>query len=120
MDVRGVGFPFEIDPATGSVSWSEGDAKISENARIILSTRRGERPMNRDFGSTMHQLVHEPNDGALARLITKQAREILMQYEPRIVITDLRVEQRQGELVLELRYIHSDRPQADVMVVSLG
>jgi uncharacterized protein len=120
MDVRGPTFPFQIDPTTGGVAWSEGEKKISENVRLILSIRHGERPMNRSFGSTIHQLVHESNDGSLARLITKQVREILMQFEPRIVIADLRIQQRGGEMVLELRYIHSDRPQADMLVVPLG
>lgn len=120
MDVRGPAYPFQIDPATGGVAWSEEAAKITENVRLILSTRHGERPMNRTFGTTIHQLVHEPNDGSLGRLIAKQARETLMQFEPRIVITDVRVHQREGELVLELRYIHSDRPQADILVVPLG
>jgi hypothetical protein len=36
------------------------------------------------------------------------------------VITDIRVQQSGGEVSLELRYIHSDRPQADVMIVPLG
>ena len=120
MDARGPAYPFRIDPATGGVAWSEDDRKVAENVRLILGTRHGERPMNRDFGTMIHQLVHEPNDGGLGRLIAKQAREALMQLEPRIVITDVKVDQRGGQLVLELRYIHSDRPRADVMVVPLG
>lgn len=118
-EVRGPAYPFRID-ATGQVAWSEGSQKITENVRIILATRRGERPMNRNFGTGIHQLVHESNDGGLARLIAKTAREALMQLEPRIVVLDTRVEQQRGELVMELRYMHADRPQADVMVFPLG
>ncbi|MEM7305814.1 MAG: GPW/gp25 family protein [Planctomycetota bacterium] len=120
MHARGPSYPFEIDAATGGVAWSEGDQKIAENVRLILGTRHGERPLARAFGTTLHQLVQEPNDGSLGRLIAKQAQEILMQLEPRIVVTDVRVQQHDGELALELRYVHSDRPQADVMVVPLG
>jgi phage baseplate assembly protein W len=120
MDARGPAFPFQIDPATGQVAWSEGTRKIVENVRIILATRRGERPMTRSFGTQLHELVHEPNDGALGRLVAKTAQEALMQLEPRIVVTDMNVRQNLGELVLELHFIHSDRPQADVMVIPLG
>jgi len=120
VDVRGAAYPFQIDPVTGRVEWSEGSEKIAENVRIILATRRGERPMNRDFGASVQELVHEPNDGGLGRLIVKMAREALMQFEPRIVVLDAAVQQRHGELVLELRYIHSDRPQADLMVIPIG
>ena len=119
MEIRGPAYPFRID-ATGKVAMSEGSEKIAENVRIILAIRRGERPMNRDFGTGIHQLVQEPNDGGLARLIAKTARETLMQLEPRIVVLDTKVVQKRGELVMELRYMHADRPQADVMVVPLG
>ena len=120
MDVGGPAFPFEIDPATGGVAWSDGPGKILENVRLVLATRHGERPLNRSFGTKIHQLVHEPNEGGLARLIAKQAREALMQLEPRIMVTDVRFRQSEGELVLELHYIPADRPQADVMLVPLG
>lgn len=120
MDARGPAYPFHIDPATGSVAWSEGTDKIAENVRVVLLTRRGERPMNRDFGTPIHQLVHEPNDGGLARLIAKEARETLLQFEPRIVITDTAFRHEGGELTLEIRYVHSDRPLADVMVIPMG
>jgi phage baseplate assembly protein W len=76
--------------------------------------------MLRDFGTKIHQLVHEPNDQSLSRLITKQIRESLMQFEPRIVIVDVRLHQHDGEMILELHYIHSDRPQADVLSIPIG
>jgi uncharacterized protein len=120
MDVRGPAFPFGIDPATGGIAWSSGTKKLAENVRLILTTRHGERPMSRDFGTRIHSLVHEPNDGGLARLIGKQVREALMQLEPRIVVTDVRFQQKGAELTLELHYIPADTPQAEVMYVQLS
>ncbi len=120
MNTRGPAYPFQIDPATGQIAWATDDAKINDNVRIILATRRGERPMNREFGTVLHQLVQEPNDGGLARLIARQAREALLQLEPRIIVTDIHVRQRDGELILEMHYVHSDRPKADVLFIPLG
>lgn len=120
MDVRGPAFPFAIDPATGSVAWTSGAKKLAENVRLILTTRYGERPMNRDFGTRIHSLVHEPNDGGLARLVSQQAREALMQLEPRIIVTDVRLQQVGPELTLELHYVLADSPQAEIMYVQLG
>jgi uncharacterized protein len=120
VEVRGPAYPFRIDPATGGVAWSEGADKVGENVRIILALRRGERPMNRNFGTGIHQLVHEPNDGGLSRLIARTAREALMSMEPRIVVLDVVIRQQEGELVMDLHYMHADRPQADVMVIPLG
>jgi phage baseplate assembly protein W len=120
MDVAGPSFPFRIEESTGGVAWSEDKAKIAENVRLVLSTRHGERPMSREFGTTLHQLVHEPNDGALGRLLVKQARDALMQLEPRIIVTDVSIRQDGPCVVLDIAYIAADRPQADVMSISLG
>jgi phage baseplate assembly protein W len=99
---------------------TSGEAKLADNLRLILGTRLGERPMMRRFGSPLHDLVHEPNDGSLARLITRHARDTLAQLEPRILIADLTVGQRRGELVMELIYATADRPQPQQLLVPLG
>jgi phage baseplate assembly protein W len=120
LDVRGPAFPFAIDPASGGVAWSNGRKKLVENVRLILTTRLGERPMKRDLGTPIHSLVHEPNEGGLARLIARHARDALMQLEPRIVVTDIRFQQSGGDLTLELEYVLADNPQTEVMFVQLG
>lgn len=119
-DIRGPGYPFAIDPQTGGFGWSQGRQKLTDNLRLIIGTRLGERPMNRNFGTPVHDLVHEPNDASLSRLITRQVREALIQLEPRIVITDMQVQQQAGELMLELRYIPADRPQPETIYLPLG
>lgn len=120
MDITGPAFPFTIDPATGGVAVTSGEAKLADNLRLILGTRLGERPMNRRFGSPLHDMVHEPNDGSLARLISRHARDTLAQLEPRIFITDLQVTQRDGELAIELTYATADRPQPQQLLLPLG
>lgn len=120
LDVRGPAFPFAIDAVTGGVAWSSGKKKLIENVRLILTTRPGERPMNRDLGTPIHSLVHEPNDGGLARLIARHAREALMQLEPRIIVTDIGFQQNGGELTLELQYVLADSPRTEIMFVQLG
>ena len=120
MDITGPAFPFAIDRATGGVAVANGEAKLADNLRLILGTRIGERPMARRVGSPLHDLVHEPNDGSLARLITRHAREILAQLEPRIVIVDLQVAQKHGALEMELTYATADRPQPKQLLLPLG
>ena len=44
--------------------------------------------MLRDFGTRLRSLVHDPNDDVLADIAEKQAREALLRWEPRIVVTD--------------------------------
>ena len=120
LDVRGPSYPFAIDPARGGVAWAVGTDKLVDNVRLILTTRLGERPMFRDFGTPIHSLVHEPNEGSLARLIARHAREALMQLEPRIIVTDVGFIQDGGMLTLELKYMLADDPRLEVMHVQLG
>jgi phage baseplate assembly protein W len=116
-DIRGFAFPFRIDPATGGVAVASGGAKIQQNVSIILSTREGERPMLREFGTRIHGLVQESNDAILASLLKDQVREALLRWEPRILITRAEVQQSESELQLALAYAHTSEPLAGEMIV---
>jgi uncharacterized protein len=119
-DIRGANFPFRIDPATGGVAMASGSDKIRQNVRIILGTRVGERPMLREFGTRIPTLVHDPNDDVLADLIQNQARQALLQWEPRILITNMVVAHNEGEARLRLDYIYTSEQVADQMNIPLG
>jgi phage baseplate assembly protein W len=118
-DVAGVAFPFRIDPATGGIAWATGVDKIRQNVRVILGTRVGERPMLRDFGSRLHALVHEPNDSAMADILQHQAQQALLQWEPRIVALQARIDQADGELTMRITYAHTSEPEGGELVVPL-
>ena len=118
--IKGPGFPFAINASTGSVGWSTDNAKLLENVRLILGTRIGERPLNRNFGTPLRDLVNEPNEGGLARLIARHVREALTQLEPRILVTDINFQTHGGELSLVLNYTTSNRPQAETILIPLG
>lgn len=118
-EIHGFAFPFRIDPSTGGVAGARGGEKLRQNVRLILGTRIGERPMLRDFGTQLPSLVHDPNDSALADLALGQAREALLRWEPRILVTDSNVEQLEGELRLRLSYVQMSEPAASEMVLPL-
>jgi phage baseplate assembly protein W len=117
--LQGFGFPFRIDPKNGAVAMASGTVKLRQNVRMILSTRVGERPMLRDFGTRLHGLVHENNDPALARLLQDHARECLLAWEPRILVTQMSTQQTEGELTLRLSYVHTAEPIHGDAVVTL-
>jgi phage baseplate assembly protein W len=102
--IAGLAFPFAIDPQTGGFAWARDREKIRQNIRILLSTRIGERPMQRNFGTRLPSLVHDMNSAVLAQIAITQTQEALLQWEPRVLVTDATVEQQEGELKLNLRY----------------
>ncbi len=119
-DVRGPSFPFRIDPDTGGVTTTSGREKVSQNLRVILGTRSGERPMARAFGTRIASLVHNPNDDVLADVLEKQVQQALMQWEPRVLVTRTRIEQNEGEAVLRIDYVHTQERIAGQMVLPLS
>jgi phage baseplate assembly protein W len=118
-DIAGVGFPFAIDPINGGVAWGRGADKLRQNVRLILGTRYGERPMIREYGTRLHSLVHDPNDGVMVELLKTQAQEALLVFEPRIMVTQTRVIQQEGEVRLLLSYTHTTEPVADQLSLPL-
>lgn len=102
-DVAGLGFPFRVDPA-GRLAWARGDAKVSQDVRILLATRLGERPLLREYGTQIPALVHDPNDEVLVELATRQAQEAILAWEPRVMPSAIRVqrEPEDGRVALEL------------------
>jgi phage baseplate assembly protein W len=120
-DVRGVAFPFRVDPVTGRIETAQGEAKIRQNVRLILGTRLGERPMLRDFGTRLPALVHDPNDEVLVDIAQNHTREALLRWEPRILVTESQVEREpdEGFLQLRLRYVHTNEQVAGQAVVPL-
>jgi phage baseplate assembly protein W len=116
-DVAGFAYPFLVDPATGGIAWATGAEKLRQNIRIILGTRYGERPMNRNFGTRIHSLVHDPNDNVLASLLQSQAQQSILQYEPRVLVTQTSVTQTDGQIQLVLNYTFTTEPVADQLIL---
>jgi phage baseplate assembly protein W len=119
-DVAGPGYPFQIDPTTGGVAWATGTDKLRQNIQLILGTRYGERPMNRNFGTRIHTLVHDPNDGVLASLLQSQVQQNLMQFEPRILVTQTSLTQSEGEVQMVVNYTYTTEPVADQLILPLS
>lgn len=117
--IAGTAFPFAIDPKTGSLAWAHGREKIRQNIRIILSTRVGERPMQRTFGTRLPSLVHDVNSQVLAQIALTQAQEALLQWEPRVLVTDARVDQQESDLTLALRYAFLGEQTNDELALPL-
>lgn len=105
--VAGPAFPFRID-ASGGVAWTAGPDKVREDVRALLATRRGERPMLRDYGTRLAALVQEPLDDVLADLAGEEVRTALLRFEPRIVVTRTDVVRGpdDGTLEVDIGYVH--------------
>ena len=88
---RGFSWPMEVDH-TGSIKLTDGAEDLDRSIRMVLLTAPGERLMRPDFGCRIWDLLFEPVTGNLLGLIAEAVREALAQWEPRIVVEDVKPE----------------------------
>lgn len=88
----GPGFPFRYGP-NGYFNTQKEEALIKSSILQILNTKQGERVMRPDFGSRIHLLLHEPNDGKFKALLEEYTREALA-WEPRIEVLAIEINPR--------------------------
>jgi phage baseplate assembly protein W len=110
-DFLGRGWKYQSDKPVsvwdGKIAYSEGEDSIKESIMIILGTARGERVMRPDFGCDLNRLVFALNNTTTATLIDSYVRESLLKYEPRIEVTDVRVnpdEDEGNKLYIDIEY----------------
>lgn len=89
---RGMSFPPRVD-ASGRVAWSEGDANVREAIEVILETEERERLNLPSFGGGLRRFLFEPNTVATRHRIAERIRWALQQWEPRITVSSVDVEE---------------------------
>lgn len=88
---RGFTWPLGVDH-TGAIALSTGVADLDSSIALVLMTAPGERLMRPQFGCRIWELLFEPVTGNLLGLIAEAVREALAQWEPRIVVDDVKPE----------------------------
>jgi uncharacterized protein len=83
---RGWQFPFQVNPASGSVAMSEYEANIRDCMTLIIGTKPGERQMLPEFGCRVHELLFAPNSPQTTAKVSEAVRVALIQWEPRIEV----------------------------------
>jgi phage baseplate assembly protein W len=86
---NGIDFPFHFTTGgqVGTIAQSNAGERVRDAIHVILTTRIGERFFNPEFGSRLYELIFEPNDNILKRLLVFYTAEALERWEKRIQIT---------------------------------
>jgi phage baseplate assembly protein W len=88
----GRGWAFPVVARDGRVAFVAGEDAIEEAIQIVLGTSQGERVMRPEFGCGIWDLVMEANTAQLQGRVQQRVRDALIRWEPRIDVTDVRVE----------------------------
>jgi phage baseplate assembly protein W len=103
---RGWASPARVG-AAGEASLEAGAEKVRQSVRLILATRRGERVMRPDFGAGLEDFLFEPITTTTAALLQHRVETALVQWEPRIDVTEVQVQvadRRLGRLDITIGY----------------
>lgn len=118
---KGVSFPFRLGNKGGIVLSSTSYTEVPhivESIQQILSTRKGERVMEPQFGSLIDTQIFEPNDLAAQNMIKFQIKEALNEQEPRIEVLNVDLTEDGNHIIAIIyfnviqystRYIHTFR-----------
>jgi phage baseplate assembly protein W len=88
----GRGWNYPVQPADGALAYVAGADKIAQSIWIILDTDPGERIMRPGFGCGLRRYLMKPNTSSTRALIQHEVQIALANFEPRIRLTELRVE----------------------------
>jgi uncharacterized protein len=102
----GVGFPVRLtsEQTLESAIYEED---IRQAIRIILGTNPGDRLMRPDFGAGLDQFIFEPVNTATMAQVKTRVEEALIDWEPRIVIDEVKVSADpidRNTLLIEVHY----------------
>lgn len=87
---RGFAFPLKVN-ARGGIAKAQKQQKIQDSIRFILGTQHNERMMRPNFGCNLNSLIFAPNNRATAHLAHYYVEEALKNWEPRIIVDEITV-----------------------------
>lgn len=87
---KGFAFPLKIN-SRGGIAQSQQQQKIQDSIHFILGTQYNERVMRPNFGCNLNSLLFAPNNRATAHLAHYYVEEALKNWEPRIIVDAITV-----------------------------
>jgi phage baseplate assembly protein W len=85
---------FSSHPVTRKLNTLTNSDAIKRSLKNIILTDKLERPYNPEFGSDIRQRLFETHDGTVADDIASDIEFAVKNFEPRVKLLDVRVEER--------------------------
>lgn len=103
----GFSFPVQVDENTGRMKTSSYEQDIREAIRLILSTRKGERIRNPEFGCGIHDYAFAALDYTTLSAMKREVETALVMWEPRIenIAVQVNAGEEDGTVLVEIDYV---------------
>lgn len=106
----GWSFPVTFSGGNYQLITKKYEANINDSIRAILTTRKGERNMEPQFGSGLQQFFFKKIDQTLRGEIRDAVETSLLDNEPRITVQSVEVniaDMQNGKVEIEIDYIYN-------------
>ena len=102
----GMKFPPQVDPGTGRFVSSSDERSVRESVYLILSTARGERWLEPDFGSGLARYAFMDTSATMLAIMSDDVRETVLSQEPHISDADVNIDAESHEncLIISIDY----------------
>ena len=103
----GWSFPPTFNVAAGSVEMTSDEADIQLSLHILLSTRKGERVMEPDYGCNLDDMVFEPMTTTFKTFMRETIKTAILYYEARIDLNSIKIDDSrevEGVILIILDY----------------
>ena len=100
---RGWSFPPTFTRGDNGVDMVDEVEDIKQSLIILLSTIKGERIMQPDYGANMEELLFEPLNVSFAKRMSVKIERAILFYEPRIKTDDINFNQDNENGLVEVR-----------------
>lgn len=101
----GISFPPRKDGNAGFFAISTDLDVIKESIHVLLNTRKGEMPMNPDFGSSAIDLLFDIVTQNSQVVISQHIQEDIERWEPRITIDSISAYSNQNSRIIVINGI---------------
>ncbi len=99
-------FPCRLNERLGRFRRLSEAEEVAQSIRLILSTRKGERPLRPAFGADLDRFAFAGFSNTTRNLIRREVTESLLEWEPRIADIQVTFDRRpeEGTLYVQVEY----------------
>lgn len=82
----------DVNPITGTLARVTNEESVKQALKNLILTNKTERPYNPYFGSRINAMLFDLVDEGTALLLKSEIEETITNYEPRVVLHEVRVQ----------------------------
>lgn len=104
--MHGMTYPLQANEGLGRFRRLSLEEEVEQSVRLILTTRRGERPLRPKFGAGLDRFAFEGLGLTTQNLIRREVIAALARWEPRAVEPEVTFQRlpEEGKLLVNVSY----------------